>query len=98
MNQQTVVNLLAARHHEFASLGATGLFLFGSRARGDHRADSDIDLFIDYPTDRVPNLFQLIELELALAAEFGVPVSITTRPSLHPLMRDTIERQAVRVM
>ncbi|MGP0092031.1 MAG: nucleotidyltransferase family protein [Xanthobacteraceae bacterium] len=28
--------------------GATGLFIFGSRAVGTQRPDSDLDLFIDY--------------------------------------------------
>lgn len=28
--------------------GATAVFIFGSRARGSERADSDLDLFIDY--------------------------------------------------
>src|SRR5712691_6296559 len=44
--------------------GATGLFIFGSRARGTHHSDSDLDLFIDYnPAARVPNMFRLMQLE-----------------------------------
>ena len=30
------------------------ILLFGSRARGTHRSDSDIDLFVEMPTDRRP--------------------------------------------
>jgi predicted nucleotidyltransferase len=79
--------------------GATGVFVFGSRARGTHRADSDVDLFIDYdPAVKIPNLFRLMRLEEQLSRALGVPVTITTRNALHPLMRDKIERDAVRVM
>ena len=31
--------------------GATGLYVFGSRAYGTERPDSDLDLFIDYNGD-----------------------------------------------
>jgi type III restriction enzyme len=30
--------------------GVVGLWIFGSRARGDHRARSDIDLMVDAPS------------------------------------------------
>lgn len=79
--------------------GATGLFIFGSRARGAGRADSDVDLFVDYdPTGKVPNMFRLMQLEAEIAAKLGLPVTITTRNALHPLMKDSIERDAVRVL
>jgi predicted nucleotidyltransferase len=79
--------------------GATGLFIFGSRARGAHRPDSDLDLFIDYdPAERVPNIFRLMQLEEEISEALGIAVTITTRNALHPLMRDSIERDAVRVL
>jgi predicted nucleotidyltransferase len=79
--------------------GATGLFMFGSRARATHRPDSDLDLFIDYdPAGRVPSLFRLMQLETEISAALGIPVTITTRNSLHPLMKERIERDAVRVI
>jgi len=79
--------------------GATGLFIFGSRARGTHRPDSDLDLFIDYdPAARIPNLFKLMQLEEEISEALCIPVTITTRNALHPLMKDDIERDAVRVL
>ncbi len=79
--------------------GATGLFIFGSRARGTHRPDSDLDLFIDYdPAGRIPNLFRLMQLEEEISEALGIPVTITTRNALHPLMKLSIERDAVRIL
>jgi uncharacterized protein len=76
-----------------------GLYIFGSRARGDHRPDSDLDLFIDYdPAAKVPDLFRLMQLEEELGKALGVPVTITTRNALHPLMKERIEREAIRVL
>ncbi len=78
--------------------GATAVFVFGSRARGTERPDSDLDLFIDYdPTVKIPNLFRLMQVEEELSRKLGVPVTITTRDALHPLMKASIERDAIRV-
>jgi predicted nucleotidyltransferase len=79
--------------------GATGVFIFGSRARGAHRPDSDLDLFIDFdPAERVPSIFRLMQIEDEISQALGMAVTITTRNALHPLMRDSIERDAVRVL
>jgi len=78
--------------------GATGLFIFGSRALGTEREDSDLDLFIDYdPEHKIPNMFRLMQIEDEISRALGVPVTITTRNALHPLMREKIERDAIRV-
>jgi predicted nucleotidyltransferase len=78
--------------------GATGLFVFGSRARGNERPDSDLDLFIDYdPAAKIPNMFRLMQIEEMISESLGIPVTITTRNALHPLMKESIEREAVRV-
>jgi uncharacterized protein len=79
--------------------GTTGLYIFGSRARGDERLDSDLDLFIDYdPDTKVPNIFRLMQIEDEISERLGMPVTITTRNALHPLMKSGIEREAIRVL
>jgi predicted nucleotidyltransferase len=76
--------------------GATGLFIFGSRA-GTARPDSDLDLFIDYdPAVKVPRMFGLMQIEEEIAQALGMPVTITTRNALHRSMRASIERDAIR--
>jgi predicted nucleotidyltransferase len=78
--------------------GVVRLFMFGPRARGDGAAEGDLDLFIEYdPVDKVPSLFQLMQIEEDMAKALGFPVTITTRNALHPLMRESVEREAVRV-
>jgi predicted nucleotidyltransferase len=38
-----------------------------------------------------------MQVEDAISDALGVPVTITTRNALHPLMRESIERDAIRV-
>ncbi len=39
-----------------------------------------------------------MQLEEAISEALGIPVTITTRNALHPLMKDSIERDAVKVL
>ncbi len=72
--------------------------MFGSRARGDFCANSDLDIFIDYDPDRqVPSLLGIIGIEQELSEMLGVQVRITTRHSLHPKLKHTIERDAIKL-
>ena len=99
MNRASLIAVIEKYREPLRANGVTGLFIYGSRARGDNRPDSDLDLFIDYEAGtHVPSLFRLIEIEKKLAGELGVPVSITTRNSLHPLMRERIESDAARIL
>jgi uncharacterized protein len=99
MDRTTLIDVLKTYDAALQENGATGLFIFGSRALGTERPDSDLDLFIDYdPAARVPNMFRLMQIEDAISKALGIPVAITTRNALHPLMKDNIERDAVQVL
>lgn len=94
-----LVQIVRAKGEVFRITGATAVYAFGSRARGDHRPDSDLDLFIDFdPERKIPSFFAIIDLEFDLADETGLPVTITTRGSLHPMMREKIERDAIQII
>lgn len=79
------------------ALGATSLYVFGSVAQDDARADSDLDLFIDYDQDGTFNAFDLVGIKQYLEEKLGVEVDVTTRDGLHPMLRTDIEKSAVRV-
>ena len=98
MKQRNLIEVLKTYDAVLRENGATAVFVFGSRARGSERADSDLDLFIDYdPTAKIPNMFRLMQIEEKISETLGIPVTITTRNALHPSMKESIERDAVRV-
>lgn len=53
-----------------------GLYLFGSRARGDHRPDSDADIAVvlDAADDPIGEQWSLIDLGYDILLDTGVPI------------------------
>jgi len=65
------------------------LALFGSVARGDARADSDIDLLVDYDPGEAVTYFDMVDLSDQLHSLFGGArrIDLVTEQSLHRLVR-----------
>ena len=97
MNKREAVARLKRHADAIKALGATSLYLFGSVARDEARTQSDLDLFIDYDPEGKFSLLELVGIKRLLEDELGVKVDVTTRDSLHPMLRADIEHSAVRV-
>lgn len=78
-------------------MGATALYLFGSTVRDEAGAPSDLDLFIDYDPGKRFSLLDLVSIKQFLEEKLSIEVDVTTRNSLHPMLRTDIEKSAVRV-
>ena len=63
------------------------LSLFGSRARGEHRADSDVDLLVEFLPDASIGLIGYSKLQRELQSIFGMKVDLVTKDGLKPLVR-----------
>ena len=89
-----VIALLKAHQEELRARGVQGLFLFGSVGRGDERPGSDVDLFFDHR----PGLgLEVVAIQERLREIVPGEVDVTTRKSLHPLLRERIVGSAVRI-
>jgi predicted nucleotidyltransferase len=97
MDKAEAIKKLKAHAGAIKALGATSLYLFGSTARDTAKTKSDLDLFVDYDPNGKFNALDLVDIKLLLEAELGMEVDVTTRDSLHPMLRADIERSAVRV-
>lgn len=72
--------------------GARNVRLFGSAARGDVRAASDVDLLVEMDSDR--SLLDLVGLGQDLEALLQRKVDVLTEASLHPSLRRRILAEA----
>ena len=97
MNRTQTVAKLQSYADAIKALGATSLFLFGSIARNENNSNSDLDLFVDYDPNGKFNALDLVDIKFLLEDRLGLEVDVTTRDSLHPTLRDDIEKSAVRV-
>jgi len=70
--------------------------LYGSRVRGDHCDQSDLDIVVDHP--RPFSLYDLIALQQALSEALGIKAHVTTYGSLHPQLKDKILRDEFRIL
>src|ERR1017187_3874097 len=62
--------------------------LFGSRARGDERPDSDVDLLVRF--HRQKGLFELVGLERDLSETLNLKVDVVTEGALSPLLKSEV--------
>lgn len=97
MDRSDAIARLQEQADTVRGMGATALYLFGSTARNATHPNSDLDLFIDYDQASRFNAFDLIGIKLFLETELSVPVDITTRDGLHPVLKSGIEQSAVQV-
>lgn len=83
------IRALVAAHH------AVEPRVFGSIARGEDRAGSDVDLLVEF-TDRA-TLLDEVGLRLALADLLQVKVDVVGIDALHGPIRERVLREAVTV-
>lgn len=97
MTRDEIIAELRAEAERMKSNGATSLFMYGSRARGDNKPDSDIDFFMDYDPAKVKSYLDFLTISLDLQDRLGFEVHLAGRDDLHPLIKKEVEVQAVRV-
>jgi predicted nucleotidyltransferase len=75
-----------------AKYGAYNVRVFGSVARGEATADSDLDLLVDWAPDR--SLLDHVGFVQDLEELLGIKVQVATQKSLHWYIRVRVMREA----
>ncbi|NTF06998.1 DNA polymerase III subunit beta [Agrobacterium rubi] len=97
MEKAVAIEKLQQRTDAMKRMGATTLYMFGSTARDEALISSDLDLFIDYDPTKHFSLFDLVGIKQFLEEELSINVDVTTRTSLHPMLKSDIEQSAIRI-
>jgi len=87
-----VIAILRAHEAELRQAGIRRLSLFGSVARGDAEAESDVDLAVEFDPASEMDLIRMVALERRIGVTLGRPVEILPEPVENPRLRANIER------
>src|SRR5437588_5240530 len=92
-NRDAVLKALKESQPLLRSFGVSRLSLFGSFARDEGGAGSDVDLIVEF--SRPIGLFEFVRLQRALAERVGHRIDLVTPAALKPQLREQILRDAV---
>ena len=96
MNRAMILDLLNQHRDEFLKrFGARQLALFGSAARDELRADSDIDVLVEFEGRATFDGY--VGLKDYLEDLFGAKVDLATEAMIKPRLRRRIEKDLLRV-
>ena len=95
MNKQDILDHLKENERALRERGVVHAALFGSRARGDNRPDSDIDIMIEIEPEAVQDIYAYVGLKDYIAELFVGSVDVVDRNALKPYLRPVAEGDAV---
>jgi len=95
MNREEIIARLRENEAELRARGVAHAALFGSRARGDERVDSDTDIMIEIePAARI-GVYEYVGLKEYIASLFDGSVDVVNREGLKPYARPAATADAI---
>lgn len=79
----------------YRAQGISYLGLFGSAARGEEKSNSDIDVLIDFNTNKT--LFDLADIQFYLETTLGRKVDLVTRKNIKPILKPYIDQDLITI-
>jgi predicted nucleotidyltransferase len=95
MEKQDILARLREHQAVLKAQGVSHAALFGSRARGDARPDSDIDILVEIAPEVRMDVFKYVGIVHSIEDLFPVRVDVSNRIALKPHVRPTAEREAI---
>ncbi len=94
---ETIVKKVRELAPALKAEGVAKLFLFGSRARGDARPDSDLDVLVETTPRRTSPIFDLFKVAHLIEDATGLQVQISMRDLLKPRITERIADDLIEV-
>lgn len=97
INREEIMRGLLKLRPRLRERGISRLAIFGSRARGTHRLDSDLDVLIDVRPNIEFSLIDLVGISHIIGDELGLQANMFVRRSLEPGIAATIRDEIIEV-
>ncbi|MGL3110865.1 nucleotidyltransferase family protein [Bradyrhizobium sp. BR 1432] len=94
---QTIILKLKEIAPALRAAGVKRLYIFGSRARGDARPDSDLDVLVETTSREEPPRFDFFKVLHLIEDEVGLTTQISLRNLLKPRIAERIADDLVEV-
>jgi uncharacterized protein len=95
MQRDRVISILKSLKPNLKSLGVHSLAVFGSVARDEAQANSDIDILVDL---ELPCTFdQYMDVKFYLEEQLGTKVDLVTQKALKPQIWSKVQKEAIYV-
>jgi predicted nucleotidyltransferase len=95
MDRQEIIARLRENEAALKARGVTHAALFGSRARGEARPESDTDIMIEIdPAARI-GVYEYVGLKEYIASLFDGPVDVVNRDGLKPYVKPAAMADAI---
>ena len=95
MHREEIIARLRENEAALRARGVTHAALFGSRARGDARPDSDTDIMVEIDPDAPVTVYDYVAIRDYIAALFDGPVDVVDREGLKPYLRPAVTTDAI---
>ena len=95
MNREEVIARLRENEAELRARGVAHAALFGSRARGEDRPDSDTDIMIEIDPEAPVGVWEYAGIKRYVASLFEGPVDVVDREALKPYVRPAAANDAI---
>jgi len=96
MTKRQALSTLTRHRSEFRQqFGVQRMALFGSLARDEGREGSDADVLVEFSGGS--DFDRFMDLKFHLEKLLGVRVDLVTEKALRPRLRESIEKEAIRV-